>query len=378
MNNRGTKPLNILHTIETGGPGGAETLLVEIASHLNPAKFRSLALVPGNSWVQRQLSARGIQSFPLESRRWYNPRPLMQMLGVIRSERVDLIHSHLPAQNFYGSVAGRLSGKKSVTTYHGPVELQQSVGIRGRIQLQTARKASSFSTVVSDQMGNELRKAGFRSNRIIRVYNGVNVDLYRHAARGPLRQLIGANEVDPIVGIVANIREPKGYEHFVRAAKLVVDRVPNAHFVSIGDKHPVLFSELERLVSDLGLQNRITFLGFRADVPQLLPDFTVFVLSSLSEGFPFAAIEAMAAAKPSVMTRCGGPEEVAEDGVTGFLVPVADPQRMADRIVELISSPGRAQGMGNAARAKVLRDFTVEGMMQAYETLYQQLCSPSA
>src|SRR5207244_3560086 len=113
-----------------------------------------------------------------------------------------------------------------------------------------------------------------------------------------------------------------------------------------------LSDRLRALVAELNLQDRFFFLGFRSDVPNILRDLDVFVLPSSSEGLPFVALEAMATGKPTVMTRCGGPDEIVDDGVDGLLVPVSDPAAMAEKISLLISNPKYARTLARAAQEK--------------------------
>jgi glycosyltransferase involved in cell wall biosynthesis len=362
----------VLHSIHTDGPGGAETLVVELATRLDRSRFRSLALVRPGTWISENLSAGGIPTHPLVIRRWYSPRQLLDVVRLIRAEKVDLVHTHLPSQNFYGSVAARLCGIPSIVTYHGPLELEQSSG-RARIPLLAARAAATEYVVVSGQMASALRDSGFDNDRINLIYNGVTVEAVANLRSGALRRLLAIDDSVPLAGIVANVRPPKGYDTLIQAARKVVDAIPQARFVSIGQPDPELSPQLESLLRQLDLTRNFTFMGFREDARVLLRDFDVFVMSSVTEGLPFAAVEAMAAGKPSVMTRCGGPEEILEDGIDGYLVPVGDHTALARRIVELMLAPGRAAAMGEAARAKILRDFTVEKMIGRYEALYARL-----
>lgn len=370
-----SKRITVLHTIETGGPGGAETLLLTLASRLDPNRFKAVVAIPTGRWLHAMLSESGIDAISIKSTSWFDPRPLLQLWGITRHLGVDVIHSHLPAQNFYASIVGRLCGVPTIATYHGPVELQQSHNRKGRLALRTVRRSATASLVVCDSMAAKLKSAGFQSDKIIRIYNGVDVGSYLSSGSGELRRSLGVTERTPIVGMVANIRAPKGYDYFIRAAKLVVSRLPQVQFVSIGDPQAGLSERLEQLVCDLQLEGNFTFLGYRKDAHLLLSDLNVFVLSSLNEGFPFAAIEAMAAGKPSVMTRCGGPEEVVEEGVTGYLVPVADEAALASRVTALLLDPARAEEMGRAARARVEREFSLAGMLRNYESLYARLAS---
>lgn len=120
------KPRTILHTIETGGPGGAETVLLQLASHLDPARFRSIVLISQDGWLNGQLHARGIPTTLVDCKAWYDLRLPRAMTALIRQEKVDLIHSHLPDQNFYSCLVGALTRCRPIVTYHGPIELTRA------------------------------------------------------------------------------------------------------------------------------------------------------------------------------------------------------------------------------------------------------------
>jgi glycosyltransferase involved in cell wall biosynthesis len=190
---------------------------------------------------------------------------------------------------------------------------------------------------------------------------------------GSLRQELGLTAGEPLIGMVANVRPPKGHDNLIRAARLVAARFPAARFVAAGEHLAGLSDRLRGLVVELNLQDRFFFLGFRYDVPAILRDLDVFVLPSLSEGLPFVALEAMGAGKPSVMTRCGGPEEIVDDGVNGFLVPTSDPAALAEKICLLLSNPERARLLGRAAQERVRQRFSRDTMITQYEDLYERL-----
>ena len=174
-----------------------------------------------------------------------------------------------------------------------------------------------------------------------------------------------------LIGMVANVRAPKGHEYFIRAARLIADQHPDTFFVISGDLHKTLAPPLFKLVADLGLENRVKFLGYRQDVPRILAGLDIFVLPSTSEGFPLVVLEAMACAKPVVATRCGGAGEVVEDGRTGFMVPVADAPAIARRVIELLDQKEKGASMGMAAKRRIEGEFSVQAMVASYERLYQ-------
>jgi len=369
------RKLAVLHTIETSGPGGAETVVLNLASRLDSSRFRSVVLLPREGWLSERLRESGIPAFFVDSKAWYDFRLPVGMARLIRQENIDLIHSHLPGQNFYSCAVGHLTGRKTIATYHGAIELTQSGRLRGAIQFGWVRRSADAVVVVCDHVAQMLRDAGFPAEKIVRIYNGISVDKFQVSANGRLRRELGLRNGAKLVGTVANLRGSKGYEFLIQAAGKVAARMPEVLFVAVGDVNPVIAKPLLGLIERLGLRDRFIFLGFRSDVPEILSELDVFVLSSVSEGFPLVTLEAMAAGKPVIATRSGGPQEIVEDGRTGLLIPPADPDALAEKICELFANPERAAALARAAQAKVESEFTLERMIRDYELLYECLMS---
>jgi len=367
---------SILHTIQSGGPGGAETVVLRLATHLDPERFRSVALLPNGSWLPQRLREAGIPTRISPSTGLYDPTTLRNLVRFVREEEVDLIHSHLPQQNFHATLAGLITRRPVVVCFHGAVEIEQAQGWLGRLRLAIPKHFSNAVVVVSEQMAGVLTEAGFAADRIVRIYNGVELPTPDPVAAASLRSELGLEADARLVGMVANVRAPKGHEYLIRAARKVVDRFPKARFLAAGEGHPVLSPQLEALVREQGLEREFLFLGFRHDADRILSALDVSVLSSISEGFPLVTLESMALARPTVSTRCGGPEEIVEDGKTGYLVPVADPEALADRIIELLRDPERAEAIGATARCRIEQAFSLRSMTDRYEELYERLCRP--
>lgn len=363
----------ILHTIETSGPGGAETSLLLLASNLDRNRFRSLALLPREGWLSEQLKQAGVPVFFAESKRWYDLRLVREMSRLIDRERVDLIHSQLPGQNFYSSVVGAFRGRKTVVTYQGAAELTRSKGWKGNVRQVVVGRLADAVVAVSDDIGALLKRAHLPARKVTRIYNAIDVEKLQVQGNGHLRHELKLPSSSHLVGTVANIRAPKGYAFLIQAARSVVDRIPDAHFIAVGDIHPVLSKPLFELVDKLGLENHFHFLGFRSDIPEILSELDVYVLASTSEGLPLALLEAMAAGRAAVATQCGGPSEVVENGVTGLLVPVGEPDAISDAVIELLKNRELAARLAQAGRAKVHAEFTLGQMVKQYEELYDRL-----
>lgn len=367
--------LTILHTIETGGPGGAETVLVKLASRLDPARFRSLVLLPRTGWLHAQLQKANVPTYFVQSNAWYDLGLPKAVYRLARRENVDIIHSHLPDQNFYSSLVGPLAGTKVVATYHGCQQLSRPRSLKSALKLAVVKQRANTVVVVSDFLKATLVEAGFPRDRVIRIHNGIDAVQVAAQTRAGLRQELGCVNGSRLVGTVANLRGPKGYDYFLKAARLVVDAMPEVRFAAAGEADPELTRKLLALRLELNLEKHVLFLGFRRDVNELLAAFDVFVLPSISEGFSLATVEAMAAGRPVIATRSGGPEELIDDGVTGLLVPSRDPQSLAAKICEVLRNAPLASTLGRNAQAAVQNKFSLTKMVAEYSAVYQAVIS---
>ena len=145
----------------------------------------------------------------------------------------------------------------------------------------------------------------------------------------------------------------------------------NEQLLLAGDGH--LQSAVEQQARDLGIADRVHFLGRREDVAELLASSDAFALASLWEGNPLSVMESMAAGLPSVVTSVGGVPELVEDGIHGFVVQPGDAQAMSEAMSRLVSDPAARRAMGEAAIQKANRKFGQKQMVEAYESLYGEL-----
>jgi glycosyltransferase involved in cell wall biosynthesis len=178
-----------------------------------------------------------------------------------------------------------------------------------------------------------------------------------------------------VVLIVGHLHAVKGYPTFLEAAQRVAAIVPECAFVSLGEEMSGTGyrATLERRAQELGLNDRMYFLGWRDDIRHILSAADVVALPSLAEGLPMAILEAMACARPVVATPVGGNSEAVLDGVTGLLVPVNDADALASALIRLLRDPQLARSMGEAGRRRVEDHFSVERFVRAVEGLYDDL-----
>ena len=236
-----------------------------------------------------------------------------------------------------------------------------------------ARKVVCLSQVTADQF------AGTRAARKVAVvHNGIAVDTYERGA-DTARDALGASAAEPLVGLVGQIAHWKGQDLFIEAAALVAGRHP-CRFVIVGEcLVPENEAEFERTirsrVSELGLEERLVWAGWRDDMPAVMRGLDVLVhVSRLPEPFGRVLVEAMAAGTPVISTTHGsGPEVVGDDG--GLLVPPNDVSALASAIESLVVDPERRRSAGESAR-RAARRFDISATARAVEGLYASVVRP--
>ena len=363
----------ILHVIDTTGPGGAETVFVELADRLRARGFESLALLRGRGWVWGALAERGIRTVILDAKGSFNTRYLIALQRLIRSENIDLIQSHLLGSNVYCAAAGLLTRRPVVATFHGSVDIDAAERFC-RLKFGIMNRAVSHFVAVSDSLGQRIREQGVaRRKPLSIIYNGVDLSRYDQPKHRLLVAELGLPPDAVLIGSLGNIRPAKAYDVLIRAAAALCPTDPRLHFVIAGHVKENVARPLYALIEALALQGRVHFLGFRADTASFLAGLDVFALSSSSEGFSIATIEAQAAGLPVVATRSGGPEEIITHGENGLLVPTNDPQALANALKKVLENPQLAASLAATGRKSARTRFSIDTMLAAYDALYRSL-----
>jgi glycosyltransferase involved in cell wall biosynthesis len=193
----------------------------------------------------------------------------------------------------------------------------------------------------------------------------------RPKQRAALLRELNLDDGVKLIGLVARLQPVKGHRYFIEAASRIAAAEPKAHFLLVGDG--ALRREIEEQAARLGVGARAHLLGSRGDAAAIAAGFDVAVLASLSEGFPNAVMEAMAAGAPVVATAVGGTTELVIDGATGFLAPPADADALARRILDALQNPERSAQMAANGRQRVLDKFSMRRMVESVERLYEEI-----
>ncbi|HEY0340554.1 MAG TPA: glycosyltransferase family 4 protein [Steroidobacteraceae bacterium] len=367
----------VMHLIDTGGPGGAETVFSQLASQLGRRGTRSLPIIPYEGWLSGQLRTLELQPQLLRAKGSLNIKYLRALVAAARANRVRLIHTHLLGSAVYGALVGLLTRTPVIAVIHGPTDLR-SIGKLAAIKRWLLLHGCSALVAVSTSTREALMGFGVPAESILLIRNGVDTDEYSpppagEPRSGDLRAELALQPGELLVGAVGNIRAPKSYDVLLRAAALVAVQVPRCRFAIVGQGDESALQPLLALRNSLGLEQRCHFLGFRQSGPALYRNFDVFVSSSRSEGLSLAFLEAMASGLPVVATRSGGPQEVIEPEVSGVLVPIEDPAALAEGLRRTLVDVDFRSRLGIAGRERVVASFSLESVLREYARLYEKL-----
>lgn len=362
----------ILHLIDSGGPGGAETVLDTVVRGLPDESWESRVVVGREDWLSGRLRDRDVDVRIVPAGRLADFGYLGGLMAEIRDFRPAVIHAHLLGSGVYGTIASVLTGGTPVVcTLHGRPDVPDPDRFRAIKARVLTRSLNRVAYVSQDLREWAEPLLGVPAHLGELVLNGV--DFPEPHLTGNERDDCGVGPDGLLIGAVGNVRDAKDYENFIRAAALVGRARPETHFAIVGDDRGERPEALKRLATELGLGDRVRFLGFRDDVTELVCSFDVFVSSSYTEGLPLATVEAVATGTPVVLTRVGGVPEVVESGATGRLVAARDPRALADGILEALDDPEGSARMAAAGRLDVRERFASRQMCDAYQAMYRHL-----
>jgi len=369
----------VVHFIDSTpdtGVGGAEQVMLYIWKDLDRSRWRPVLFHYAEPGLATFL--RAAESLDVELRQVPRIRVLRSMftglprlVGELQAQGNVIFHAHL---NFPSSCQGGLTAAALarvpgiVATVHLFPEVSFSRATYA-IQRILASAVDCYIGVSRDVVRRLGQTFGVPARKLRMVHNGVPLHHFDVPVDNALRATLGVGVEQRIVLTIGRLVQQKGHRYLLQAAA----RVPNAVFVLLGDGPEQ--SALEAQASALGVRNRVVFLGYRQDVPDLLACADLLVLPSLFEGLPLSVLEAMAAGKPVIATDVGGTSEVIEPEQTGLLVPPANPGALAGAIRRVLFDRRLAERLALTGKARVRDEFSAATMVQSVTQIYEDVLS---
>jgi len=300
-------------------------------------------------------------------------RMLRILSSIINSSGPTLVHSH-----HYGPLLQLFLLRKFTPMKFGWIHTEHSwTDVRNAYALKLYRllnplKSADIISGVADKVTSYMAEvSGISPDKAITVLNGIETDQFRLVDRHAKRRELGFTSRDVVVGTVGMLRAEKNQQLAIRAFALLAAEDENLHLVICGEgEHR---TDLERLATELCVENRVHFLGFRMDVHEIMSAFDIYCLPSVYEGLPLSILEAWAANKPVVATNVIGTREIVIDGENGLLVPLNDEKKMAEAILQIMQDASLGSLLGSRGHHVVMNRFDIRQMVNRYELLYEQI-----
>lgn len=372
--------IRVAYVIDSLRPGGAEHLLAAYLRHLPALGVEPMVIAlqerDGNP-IGRDIEALGVPVVDLGIERLRQRGAYHRVADAIEAAEPDLVHTQLEFANVLGAAAASRLGLPVVSTLHTldePAPLSRA-GLRMRLMAWSLRRNADSVIAVSDHARrHHLRHLNLPARLVTTIYNGIETGHYgAEAGSGTAaRDLLGIPGQARVIVTVAVLRPLKGIDRMLRAMPEVLDRIPGAHYLIVGDGDARADLEAETL--HLGLTDRVTFAGSRADVPLMLAIADLFVLPSLTEALPTVVAEAMAAGLPVVATRVGGTPEMVGTA-NGIVVPPDDVGALAGAVIRLLGDPTDARARGDRGRLIAAERFDLHDQAARLTAEYRRLLS---
>jgi glycosyltransferase involved in cell wall biosynthesis len=369
------RSLTIAHLLPWPGIGGTEHATLRIARAAAERGYQNIAFYRQDSPVVGEFFRdAGLETVPYDLAELSARRPLpfvrntLALRRAFRANQVDLVHCADIDAALQVAPAGRLAGVPVLCHIRNPWTSML------RREALVLAAVDTFVFVSRDTWSTFAYSVGPSRGRVL--YDGLDVQAPPdQASRAEVRRELGIAEGAPVIGMTARVSAQKDYMTLARAAKRVLDVVPNARFVIVGDHerhaaHREHYSLVQRELERLGVAHAFLFTGFRSDVARVMGGFDVFVLSTHFEGLPLVILEAMAMRIPVVATAVNGiPELITSDSV-GLLAPHEDDEALATQLLALLRDPARARRVAAGGRELVERQFSARAFGENIAALY--------
>jgi glycosyltransferase involved in cell wall biosynthesis len=362
--------IRVLHTESSRNMGGQELrILIEMEGLQHYGIESVLAAREGTS-ILGEASRRGLCAFALRIRSSADPRAIGRLMRIIRAERIDVVNAHGSKDGWNAAVAALLLRRKFVRSRHVANPIRTSRIARLIYGALTDRVLTTSESIRAGMV-----ERGVDPAKIVSIPTGVDTERFHpDVPCGRFRAELGIPADAPLVGMVSVLRGDKGPDVFLEAAEQVAAQLDRAHFVLVGDGW--MRSRLEESLAASPYRERIHITGHRSDIPSVMADLDVDVLSArIPEGVPQAVLQAHAMKVPVVASDVGGINEVAVPGQTALGVPAGDVEALTDAMLVCLRDRQAAAARAEAGYRLVHEGYTLPTMLKRMADFYDAVAS---
>ena len=349
--------------------GGQNQVLLTVNGLRATGHRAALVAHPGGELRRR--SSEGLELVPLAPRTEMDLTAAWRFARVVKRLNPDVVHAHDPHAIAMAAVALSFASASSRREPAFVASRRVDFHLKGNSFSRWKYRQVDCFIAASDAIRRMLIADGVPADRTVTIHEGIDVDHVVAAPPVNVHEAFWLPHQAPVVGNVAALVPHKGQRYLVEAARLVVQEIPDARFIVLGEGE--LREHLEHLVRERNLEKHVLLPGFRADVVGCIKGFDLFVMSSVTEGLGTSLLDAMACRRAIVATTAGGIPEVVENDVNGLLVPPRDHTALANAIVRALKDEALRGRLSDTGFARVRERFTVERMVAATADVYARV-----
>jgi len=351
--------------------GGQNQVLLTV-NGLRAAGHRATLVAHPDGELRRR-AAEGLDLIPLAPRNEMDLSAAWKLSRLVKRLQPDILHAHDPHGIAMASLALSLGSPASGRPPALVASRRVDFHLKGNSFSKWKNRQVDCFIAASEAIRQMLVADGIPPDQVVTVHEGIDVEHVVAAPPVNVHEAFWLPHHAPVVGNVAALVPHKGQRYLIDAAHQVVQEIPDARFVILGEGE--LREHLEKQVHDHHLEKHVLLPGFRTDVLGCLKGFDLFVMSSVTEGLGTSLLDAMACRRAIVATTAGGIPEIVEDGVNGLLVPPRDARALSAAIVRALPDAALRGRLGDAGFARVTERFSVEKMVAATARVYERLRS---
>jgi len=365
--------LHLVHHFAVPGIGGFVRVLLP---HLDKSNYSwHVGAVSGRGTLQEDFKSLGAQVVDFSDKQNGSKNSIIKIRDYVVANRIRIVHSHSVRTTL--TAAAALAGKRQpihLATEHlfySPSDrrLGAAFTLLDRFSLYLPDHIVAISQRMYHQI---IALPGLSPNRITIIRTAVDCEaFYAPDQRDPCRAEFSLAPESPLIGYTGRLDIQKKLDLLLEGFSQVLECHHKARLMIVGKGS--LRPSLEALADRLGISHAVIWTGFRQDIPRLLAAMDIYILPSSNEGFAASMLEAMAASKPVVVTDVGGAQDVVTNGRTGILIPPGSASAIGSAVNDLLEQPEKLTALAQAGRSRVLEEFGVQRMADAYQDLYQTL-----